>query len=124
MRANRNIAGICVVCVCAILVFFAGCTTSSDNGVQDTAGISTDYTGEFADFDTFVGETLATYDVPGAYVGIVTSDGVILSEGYGVRGVGSTAPVDKAHIKNILPKNMPSFMILPFFFIASSHIHN
>lgn len=57
--------------------------------------MSSDYVSEFADFDVFVGETLDTYQVPGAYVGIVTGDGVIISEGYGVLGVGSTAPVDE-----------------------------
>ena len=95
MRVDRNIVGIIVVCACAILVFYAGISTSPTDNGQDSAGISSDYTREFADFDTFVGETLATYDVPGAYVGIVSRDGIILSKGYGVRGVGSTAPVDE-----------------------------
>ncbi len=95
MRANRNVAGICVVCMCAILVFFAGCTTSSDTGVANPAEISSDYSREFADFDTFVGQTMDICQVPGAYVGIVSGDDVILSKGYGVRGVESTEPVDE-----------------------------
>lgn len=95
MWTKRNLCAICLVCACAILVFFAGCTTSSTNDLPDNVEMSPDYSSEFADFDAFVMETLDTYHVPGAYVGIVTADGILLSKGYGVRGVGSTELVDE-----------------------------
>lgn len=95
MRAKQVIAGFCVVCICVIAVLFAGCLGQSFGVVQIPAKVPADYSSTFENFDDFVGETLARYEVAGAYVGIVSADGVILSEGYGFRGAGSTGPVDE-----------------------------
>lgn len=64
-------------------------------GCTETGRSSSRYSSTYENFDNFVGETLEKYQVPGAYVGIVSADGVILSGGYGVRGVGSSKPVDE-----------------------------
>jgi len=95
MRVNQAIARFCAVFLCGAVVFFVGCTTTATDDATDGAVIAPDSTSTFADFDAFVGEAMDRYQVPGAYVGIVSADGVILSKGYGVRGVGSTAPVDE-----------------------------
>lgn len=95
MRAKQAIAGFSVVCICAIAVIIAGCLAQSSGIVQKPDVVPPCYSSTFEDFHDFVGATLDTYQVPGAYVGIVSADGVILSEGYGFRGAGSTGPVDE-----------------------------
>jgi CubicO group peptidase (beta-lactamase class C family) len=45
-------------------------------------------------FDAFVGEVMERFEVPGLSVAIVKDGRVVLAEGYGVRKLGSTDPVD------------------------------
>ena len=46
------------------------------------------------DFDAFVNKALKDWEVPGLAIAIVKDDAVVLAKGYGVRTLGSTAPVD------------------------------
>ena len=46
------------------------------------------------DFDAFVAKALKDWEVPGLAIAIVKDDAVVLAKGYGVRTLGSPAPID------------------------------
>lgn len=48
-----------------------------------------------ADLDAWVGRTIQTFEVPGIAVAIVKDGKTVVSKGYGVRKLGSPAPVDE-----------------------------
>jgi CubicO group peptidase (beta-lactamase class C family) len=48
-----------------------------------------------ADIDTYVGQVMKTFDVPGLSVAIVKDGKVVLAKGYGVRKLGNSASVDE-----------------------------
>jgi CubicO group peptidase (beta-lactamase class C family) len=48
-----------------------------------------------ADIDTYVAQVMKAFDVPGLSVAIVKDGKVVLAKGYGVRKLGSPAPVDE-----------------------------
>jgi CubicO group peptidase (beta-lactamase class C family) len=48
-----------------------------------------------ADIDAYVGQVMKSFDVPGLSVAIVKDGKVVLAKGYGVRKLGSPAPVDE-----------------------------
>jgi CubicO group peptidase (beta-lactamase class C family) len=47
-----------------------------------------------ADFDAYVATALKTFDAPGAAIAIVKDGKVVFAKGYGVKKVGSPAPID------------------------------
>jgi CubicO group peptidase (beta-lactamase class C family) len=48
-----------------------------------------------ADIDTYIGQVLKTFNVPGLSVAIVKDGKVVLAKGYGVRKLGNATPVDE-----------------------------
>jgi CubicO group peptidase (beta-lactamase class C family) len=48
-----------------------------------------------AEIDTYVGQVMKAFDVPGLSVAIVKDGKVVLAKGYGVRKMGSPTPVDE-----------------------------
>ena len=69
-------------CFVAGMVFLTGCTSVPPK------------TGKLDNFDAFVTEKMAEYEVPGAVVGIVENDTVVYLEGFGVREIGQPEKVD------------------------------
>ncbi|HSU98070.1 MAG TPA: serine hydrolase domain-containing protein, partial [Gemmatimonadaceae bacterium] len=47
-----------------------------------------------ADFDAYVASALRTFDAPGAAIAIVKDGKVVFAKGYGVKKLGSPAPID------------------------------
>jgi CubicO group peptidase (beta-lactamase class C family) len=48
-----------------------------------------------ADLDSYVGNSMRTFDVPGMAVAIVKDGKIVLAKGYGVRKLGDATPVDE-----------------------------
>jgi len=48
-----------------------------------------------ADLDSYVANSMRTFDVPGMAVAIVKDSKIVLTKGYGVRKLGDTTPVDE-----------------------------
>jgi len=48
-----------------------------------------------ADLDSYVGNSMRTFDVPGMAVAIVKDGKIVLAKGYGVRKLGDPTPVDE-----------------------------
>lgn len=55
-----------------------------------------DRTGLIQDIDSYIGDALQAWGVPGAAVAIVKDDELLLSKGYGIKEVGRDDPVDEA----------------------------
>ncbi len=73
------------VCLMAVMVFFAGCSSTENTAPK---------TGKLDNFDDFVTQKMAEYEVPGAVVGIVEDDKVVYLKGFGVRELGKPEKVD------------------------------
>ncbi len=72
------------VCYLAIASFATGAT-----GATGAAGQP------LADFDAFVQQAVADWDVTGLAVAVVKDGDVLFAKGYGIRGLGSAAKVDE-----------------------------
>lgn len=46
-------------------------------------------------FDSFVGEVLKKFDVPGVAIAVVSSDQILLTKGYGIKSLDTKEPVDE-----------------------------